>query len=296
MTNALAGACITVFSAAMLLATAKLQLPTVDLLLAPLAMISSCGPVIALSGVAGTLAHTFAAGGRILALLDERPVTKEITDGATIGFSGAACESVSFSYGETPVLQNISLEFPPGSIIGIQGKSGRGKSTLLRLLLRFWDAQGGQVYISGTDVRDINTTCLRGLESFVEQETHLFHGTIAENICIARADATREEMESACKKAAIHDFILTLPKGYDTPLGELGEGLSGGERQRIGLARAFLHGAPFLLLDEPTSNLDSLNEAVILHAISQARGEKTVVLVSHRGSTMGIADMVHHME
>ena len=178
----------------------------------------------------------------------------------------------------------------------IVGYTNAGKSTLLKLLMRFWDVQQGSVTLSGTMVADINTANLRNMESFVTQETHLFHDSIKNNLRIAKLTATDEEIEAACKKASVHDFILTLPQGYDTPVGELGDTLSGGERQRLGLARAFLHDAPFLLLDEPTSNLDSLNEAVILKSLREKREGKTVVLVSHRRSTMRIADRVYSVE
>ena len=176
------------------------------------------------------------------------------------------------------------------------GRSGSGKSTLLKLLMHFWNVQKGHVVVSGADVSDINTENLRDMESFVTQETHLFHDSISNNLRIAKLNATDTEIEDACKKASVHDFIMTLPKEYDTPVGELGDTLSGGERQRLGLARAFLHGAPFMLLDEPTSNLDSLNEALILKSLNEQRGDKTVVLVSHRRSTMRIADAVYSVE
>ena len=163
-------------------------------------------------------------------------------------------------------------------------------------MMRFWDPQNGHIAVSGRDAREINTTNLRNMEGYVTQETYLFHDSIASNIEIGRPGASREEIMEAAKKASIHDFIETLPKGYDTPVGELGDTLSGGERQRIGIARAFLHDAPFLLLDEPTSNLDSLNEGIILKSLKETCTEKTVVLVSHRESTMNIADTVYHME
>ena len=192
-------------------------------------------------------------------------------------------------------LKDINLVIPPG-MFGLLGPNGAGKSTLLKLFMRFWNVQQGSVRLSGTEVSKINTDNLRALESFVTQETHLFHDSIRNNLRIAKLDATDAEIEAACRKASVHDFIRRLPKGYDTPVGELGDTLSGGERQRLGLARAFLHDAPFLLLDEPTSNLDSLNEAVILRALCEERGGKTVVLVSHRQSTMRIADTVYSVE
>jgi len=184
----------------------------------------------------------------------------------------------------------------PGRITGITGKSGSGKSTLLKLLMRFWKTDSGDICISGVALHSINTASLRDCESFVTQETHLFHDSIRNNLRIAKLDATEEEIEAACRKASVHDFIMTLPNGYDTPVGELGDTLSGGERQRLGLARAFLHNAPFLLLDEPTSNLDSLNEAVILKSLCEEGEGRTVALVSHRQSTMRIADTVYTVE
>lgn len=265
-------------------------------LLPTLALFSSFGPVIALAALGSTLQNTFAAGNRVLDILDEAPAAADVTGKPEIAFAGAAAEHVTFSYGAETILSDVSLELPKGSVVGIVGRSGSGKSTLLKLFMRFWKVQHGSVKLSGTKVEDINTRNLRDLESFMTQETHLFHDSITNNLRIAKLDAADEEIEAACKKASVHDFIMSLPKGYDTPVGELGDTLSGGERQRIGLARAFLHDAPFLLLDEPTSNLDSLNEAVILKALREEREEKTVVLVSHRQSTMRIADKVYSVE
>ena len=210
-------------------------------------------------------------------------------------------KNLTYTYGagtpfEKTAVQNVSIAVEKGEFIGVIGHTGSGKSTLLKLFMRFWNVQKGSVRLSGTEVSAVNTDNLRALESFVTQETHLFHDSIRNNLRIAKLDATDAEIEAACRKASVHDFILRLPKGYDTPVGELGDTLSGGERQRLGLARAFLHDAPFMLLDEPTSNLDSLNEAVILRALREERGEKTVVLVSHRQSTMRIADMVYSVE
>lgn len=261
-----------------------------------IALMSSFGPVIALAALGSTLQHTFAAGNRVLDILDDVPVTSEIEGKETIGFKGAKAENITFSYGEETILKDISVDVPEHSVVGIVGKSGSGKSTLLKLLMRFWDVQKGSVKISDTDISKINTSDLRDMESFVTQDTELFHDSIANNLRIAKLDATEREIETACKKASVHDFIMSLPKGYDTPVGELGDTLSGGEKQRIGLARAFLHNAPFILLDEPTSNLDSLNEGAILKALGEEREGKTVILVSHRESTMRIADKVYSVE
>lgn len=265
-------------------------------LISTIALMSSFGPVVALANLGSTLQNTFAAGNRVLDILEESPLVKEITEENELSFSGAAAEHVTFSYDEEEVLSDISVNIPQHSIIGIVGKSGSGKSTLLKLLMRFWNVQSGSVKISNTEISQINTANLRDMESLVTQQTHLFHDSIACNLRIAKLDATQEELETACKKASIHDFIMSLPKGYNTSVGELGDTLSGGERQRLGLARAFLHNAPFVLLDEPTSNLDSLNEAVILKSLHEEREGKTVVLVSHRQSTMRIADTIYSVE
>ena len=265
-------------------------------LIATLAMMSSFGPVVSLAALGATLQNTFAAGNRVLDILDESPVAPDVTGKTNVEFQGAAAENVSFSYGGEQILEKLNLSIPEGKVIGITGRSGSGKSTLLKLFMRFWPVTEGKVTISGKSVDEINTENLRDMESFVTQQTHLFHDSIRKNLCIAKLDATEEEIIAACKKASVHDFIMGLPKGYDTEVGELGDTLSGGERQRLGLARAFLHNAPFLLLDEPTSNLDSLNEAVILKALQTECQDKTVILVSHRKSTMGIADTVYSVE
>ena len=269
-----------------------------------IAMMGSFGPVVALSSLSNNLNQTLASGERVLSLLEETPLVEEIpgdveTSGAESmehGFTGAEAENVTFAYGEEVILDNYSLKLQSGKITGIHGVSGSGKSTLLKLLMRFWDVQGGSMSVDSTDVRKIPTRHLRDMESYVTQETHLFHDSIANNIAIAKPGASREEIMEAAKKASIHDFIMTLPKGYDTEVGELGDTLSGGEKQRIGIARAFLHECPLILLDEPTSNLDSLNEGIILKSLKESARKKTVVLVSHRVSTMNVADVVYEME
>lgn len=286
---------ILLFDLAMLFLSAKL-VGFDGCLIVTLAFMSSFGPVIALASLAATLQNTFAAGNRVLNILDESPVVEEITGKEETIFCGAAAENITFAYGEETILDHFSVTIPENKIIGINGRSGSGKSTLLKLFMRFWQVQHGAVEISGKNIDEINTSNLRDMESFVTQETHLFHDSIKNNLRIAKLNATEDEMIAACKKASIHEFIMSLDHGYDTQVGELGDTLSGGERQRLGLARAFLHDAPLMLLDEPTSNLDSLNEAVILKSLYEACSDKTVVLVSHRKSTMGIADLVHSVE
>ena len=261
-----------------------------------IALMSSFGPVVALANLGSTLQNTFAAGNRVLNILDESPVVEEITGKKDVAFNGAKAENVTFAYGDEIILNDVSADIKENSVVGIIGKSGSGKSTLLKLLMRFWQIQKGDIKISDTSIEDINTSNLRDIESYVTQDTHLFHDSIKNNLKIAKLDVTDDEIISACKKASVHDFIMSLPNGYDTMVGELGDTLSGGEKQRLGLARAFLHNAPLMLLDEPTSNLDSLNEAVILKSLNEERDNKTVVLVSHRESTMKIADTVYCVE
>ena len=298
--NASVGSLLILFDFCMLFAGAMLYekgIVAADGVLIPtIAMMGSFGPVISLAGLGGTLQYTFAAGNRVLDILEETPVTPDIDGREVTKFRGAEAKHVDFSYDRELILKDFSVEIPKGEITGIIGKSGSGKSTFLRLLMRFWQCSGGSVEISGRNVNEINTEDLRSMESFMTQDTHLFRDTILENLRIARENATRKEVEEACKKASVHDFIMGLPNGYDTEVGELGETLSGGERQRLGLARAFLHDGNLMLLDEPTSNLDSLNEAVILRSLQQERGSRTVVLVSHRKSTMTIADQVYSVD
>ena len=265
-------------------------------LITTIALFSSFGPSVALANLGSTLQNTFAAGNRVLDILDEKPSVAEITGCDDATFGNVSVSDVSFSYGGETILQNVNLTLPQNKVIGIVGKSGSGKSTLLKLLMRFWNVNNGDISVKGRNINNINTSQLRDMESYVTQETHLFHDSIKSNLKIAKLDATDDEIITACKKASVHDFIMTLPQGYDTPVGELGDTLSGGERQRIGVARAFLHDAPLMLLDEPTSNLDSLNEAVILRSLGEQSRGKTVVLVSHRQSTMRIADTVYSVE
>ena len=264
-----------------------------------IAMMGSFGPVVALSSLSNNLNQTLASGERVLSLLEEKPLVEEIpgeSRSGAAGFTGAEASHVTFAYEDETILDDYSLKLAPGKITGIHGASGSGKSTLLKLLMRFWDVNQGTISVDNKDVREIPTRHLRDMESYVTQETHLFHDSIANNIAIAKPGATREEIMAAAKKASIHDFIMTLPKGYDTEVGELGDTLSGGEKQRIGIARAFLHDSPLLLLDEPTSNLDSLNEGIILKSLKEDTTRRTVVLVSHRVSTMNVADVVYEME
>lgn len=285
---------VMLFTSAWLYRQGKLEF--IGVVIPTVAMMSTFGPCVALAALGSTLQNTFAAGNRVLDILEEEPAVQDITGKENTAFDGAKTEKLTFSYDSEVILEDLTLEIPKGAVIGIEGRSGSGKSTLLKLFMRFWETENGKVSISDKDIKNINTNDLRDMESYVTQDTHLFHDSIANNLRIAKQDATDEEMQNACKKASVHDFIMGLKNGYNTPIGELGDTLSGGEKQRIGLARAFLHNADFMLLDEPTSNLDSLNEAVILKSIEKERGNKTVVMVSHRKSTMSMADKIYSVE
>ena len=267
-----------------------------QMILATIAMMGSFGPVTALSSLSNNLNQTLASGERVLSLLEETPMVEELEGEQSFDFEGASVCNVTFSYDKEVILKDCNINMEQGKVIGIYGKSGCGQSTLLKLLMRFWDVDQGKVMISDQNIKEIPTKTLRNTQSYVTQETELFHDSIANNIAIGKLGASREEIIQAAKKASIHEMITSLPNGYDTEVGELGDTLSGGEKQRIGIARAFLHDAPMLLLDEPTSNLDSLNEGIILKSLEQESTGKTIVLVSHRESTMGIADKVINME
>lgn len=261
------------------------------------AVFGSFGPVIAISALPGNLTQTFASGDRVLNLLAEEPAVKPVENGKIIQYNDLKVNNLSFSYdGETQVLTDICMHAEKGEIIGIVGESGCGKSTFLKLLLRFWQKSHGNIQYNGVDIDNLDGDSLLDNVTMVSQVTYLFDETIEDNLRIAKQDATQEEMEEACKLASIHDFILTLPEGYKTRVGALGDNLSAGEKQRIGLARAFLRGSELILLDEPTSNVDSINEGIILKALKEQKNKRSIILVSHRESTMAIADRIYHVE
>lgn len=294
-TAAITNTAIVVFSLATLFSCIYLYtIGKVDfsgILIPTIAMFSSFGPVVALSNLSANLVHTFASARRVIALLDEEPETPEIFNGKDVIYNGMECKDVNFEYVKNnPILENINLQISKNKIWGISGKSGSGKSTLVRLLMRFWDVNKGEILISEENIKNVNTKSLRKNQGFVEQSTQLFNDSIKNNIRIAKENATDKEIINACKKASIHEFIETLPNKYNTNVGELGGNLSGGEGQRIGLARAFLHNSPIIFLDEPTSNLDSLNEGIILKSIKNEAQDKTFVLISHKESSLSIAD------
>lgn len=273
------------------------QLSTGRMIVGVVTIFGSFGPVVAISALPGNLTQTFASGDRVLNLLEETPAVEEIRNGADIEFEKLEVNHLSFSYQKgNAILKDVCMHASKGEIVGIIGESGCGKSTLLKLLLRFWSKNSGEILFNGVDIEQINSENLLDNVTMVSQTTYLFDDTIEENLRIAKADATQEEMESACRMASVHEFIQNLPDGYQTKAGAMGDALSSGEKQRIGLARAFLSGRQLILLDEPTSNVDSINEGMILKALAQQKNKKSIILVSHRESTMAIADRVYQME
>ncbi|OOF85408.1 thiol reductant ABC exporter subunit CydC [Rodentibacter ratti] len=268
-----------------------------NFLIGTVLLMSSYGPVIALSNLSSNLLQTLASGERVLSLLEEQPVLKDVESAVNLqSVAEISVENLSFSYADEHILTDINFQLRKGQILGIHGRSGSGKSTLLKLLMRFYDPQQGKISINGIALADINTASLRDNMAYITQQTYIFNDTIEENIRLAHRSATQEQIIEAAKQASIHDFIMSLPEGYQTKMTELGGNLSDGEKQRIGIARAFLHNAPIILLDEPTSNLDSLNEAIILQSLRNVKADKLIILVSHRQSTMAICDQVIGIE
>ena len=273
------------------------QLTVGRMIIGVVAVFGSFGPVIAISALPGNLTQTFASGDRVLDLLAEEPAVTPVENGKSFDYEDLAVSDLNFSYdGQTQILNDICMSVKKGEIIGIVGESGCGKSTFLKLLLRFWQKNSGKIAYNGTDIEEIDTDSLLKNVTMVSQVTYLFDETIADNLRIAKPDATQEEMEDACRMASVHDFVMTLPDGYNTRVGALGDNLSAGEKQRLGLARAFLRGSDLILLDEPTSNVDSINEGIILKALRQQKNRKGIILVSHRESTMAVADRIYRVE
>ena len=295
-TISLTNLCVVLLSLGLCLIHVSLNSSIQSTIVSSVLQISSFGPVIALANLGSTLSQTIGAGQRVISLLDETPMVEEVVNGNEAKFNKLDISNVDFAYDEEQILKNMNLSIRENEVIGIQGKSGSGKSTLLKLLMRFWNVSKGKILVDRIDIKGLNTSNLRKNEGYVTQETILFHDTIENNLRVAKQDATIEEIEVACKKANIHEYIQSLPNGYKTMVEELGSSLSGGERQRMGLARMFLHDSKLVLLDEPTSNLDSLNEGVILKSIYEERKDKTIVFVSHRESTLSHCDRIIHME
>ena len=295
-TISLTNFCVVLLSLGLCLIHLYLNSSMDSMIVSSVLQISSFGPVIALANLGSTLSQTIGAGQRVISLLDETPMVEEVKNGKETDFKMVDVSSVDFAYEEEQILKDMNLSIQENEVIGIQGKSGSGKSTLLKLLMRFWDVSKGNILVDDLNIQSLNTSNLRKNEGYVTQETILFHDTIENNIRVAKENASEEEIQSACKKANIHEYIQSLPNGYKTMVEELGSSLSGGERQRMGLARMFLHDSKLVLLDEPTSNLDSLNEGVILKSIYEERNDKTIIFVSHRESTLAHCDRIIHME
>ena len=261
------------------------------------AVFGSFGPVTALSALPGNLTQTFACGDRVLNLLEEQPAVQPVIGGKTFRFDRVNVDRLSFAYNdEAEILKEICLNAKKGEIIGIVGKSGCGKSTLLKLLMRFREKNSGRIDYNETEIGEIDSVNLTDNVTMVPQNVWLFDETVEENLRIAKPEATAEELEAACRAAAIHERIVSLPDGYRTRVGFGGSRLSAGEKQRLGVARAFLRGSGLILLDEPTGNIDSLNEGILLKSLVNAKKDKCIILVSHRESTMSIADRIYRLE
>ena len=259
------------------------------LLIALVLHTSSFGPVIALSNLANNMYHTLASGERVLDLLEEKPVVEEVINDEPFSHGPIELKDVNFKYDESLVLKNLNTHFNEHKIIGIQGPSGSGKSTILKLLMRVYEVDSGEVLIHNTNINEIDSKALRTSQALMSQNTDLFEMSIYDNIRLGAWNKPDKVIDAA-KKAGIHDFILSLKDGYDTKLAEFGSSLSSGERQRIALARLFMGDTSLLIFDEPTSNLDSLNEAIILKNLQKHKEDKTIILTSHRLSTMNIVD------
>ena len=293
--------CVTLFIAISLIVGILLvhfeMLDLGRMLIGVVTIFGSFGPVLAVSALPGNLTQTFASGDRVLNLLAEKPAVTPVENGKTFNYENLSVKDLSFAYEKSaPVLKDVCMNAQKGEIIGIVGESGCGKSTFLKLLLRFWEKDRGEIDYNGIDVDNIDSDNLLDNVTMVSQTTYLFDESIEDNLRIAKPDATQEEIERACKMASVHDFIMSLPEGYKTQVGAMGDNLSAGEKQRIGLARAFLKGSELILLDEPTSNVDSINEGMILKSLAEQKSKKSIILVSHRESTMAIADRIYKVE
>ncbi|MBO0427656.1 ABC transporter ATP-binding protein [Vagococcus fluvialis] len=260
--------------------------------------LSSFGSVLALSGLGNALLSTFASGKRLFALVNEEPnvVFNSDKQQHKNEFNDLVIENLSFSYDEKQILDNLNINLEKGVTLGIGGESGKGKSTLLKLLMRYFDPNQGRILFDKTNLKDYSETELHSLESVMEQKTFIFADTIKNNISLKNEKISQEDIEKAAEAASLSEWIESLPDKYETKIGGQYRGVSDGEKQRIGLARVFLHDAPLLLLDEPTSSLDYLNEQKILQTIKNISEGKTTIVVSHRKSTLNIADEVMIIE
>lgn len=262
-------------------------------LIFPIAIfISSFGPTSALSSLANNLILTFACVKRVIGLLEEDPLVAENIGGKEINYENLSLDKVKFSYNEMKLIEDLDLQMGLNEIIGLKGRSGCGKSTIIKLIMRFYEAKDGKILLNGVDIKNINTKSLRENISYLSQDTYLFKGTIRENLKVAKRDASEKDLILACKKANIYDFILSLENGFDTEIVKENNQISTGQAQRIALARIFLRKAKLYLLDEPTANIDALNEAIILKSLYDERKDKSIIISSHRQSSLRICDEI----
>lgn len=282
----------------MILVGTQLDLSVSQQVTTSIITLSSFGSVLALSGLGNALLSTFASGKRLFALVNEEPniVFNSNKQQNENEFNDLVIENLSFSYDEKQILDNLNINLEKGVTLGIGGESGKGKSTLLKLLMRYFDPNQGRILFDKTNLKDYSETELHSLESVMEQKTFIFADTIKNNLSLKNEKISQEDIEKAAEAASLSEWIESLPDKYETKIGSQNRGVSDGEKQRIGLARVFLHDAPLLLLDEPTSSLDYLNEQKILHTIKHISEGKTTIVVSHRESTLNIADKVMIIE
>lgn len=271
-------------------------------ILAGTLQVGSFAPYINLANLGNILSQTFAAGERVLNLMEEKVIIDDTSIEVLNKENSQSnkyieIKNLNYGYNENKnILQNINLDINKGELVGIMGESGCGKSTLLKLIMRFWDSNSGDILIDSTNIKDMPLKELHKKFNYMTQSTSLFIGTLRDNLLVAKPDATDEEIYVALKKASFYDYVLTLPDKLDSIVEEAGKNFSGGEKQRIGLARSFLANREIFLLDEPTSNLDIQNEAIILKALIEEAKNKTIILVSHRESTLSICDKVFKMK
>lgn len=233
---------------------------------------------------------------RLNRLFKEKPLIEDVVNGKDVSVDNLQVENLSFSYGKQMILDDLNLEIEKGEIIGIMGESGSGKSSLAKLLMRFRHPSKGSIKVSSVDIEEIDSSNLKQVQAYMTQDSHLFKGSIKDNITMFSEEIDELQVIEAAKKASIHDFIVSLENGYDTLIAELASNVSSGEKQRIALARLFYFDRPILVLDEPSSNLDSLSESIILKSLYENRKDKIIILISHRESTMRIADRIYHMQ
>lgn len=266
-------------------------------LIFPIAIfISSFGPTSALASLGNNLVLTFACGKRVMSLLREAPAVDEVTNKNEVSYEKIDLTDVEFSYDDTELIKDFNLSSRLNQVVGLEGKSGCGKSTVLKLIMRFFDPIKGSISLNEINLKDINSRNLRDNISYVAQESHLFKGTIRENLLVANESATEIDLIEATKKANIYDFIMSLDYGFDTEIVKDKALLSTGQIQRLALARMFLRDSKLYILDEPTANIDAYNEGIILKSLYEEKDDKTIFISSHRKSTLRICDEVINMQ